>query len=109
MNEPRFGNRRNSKKISVDNEMNVVNEDSSIGTPVLQTQTLELSHSTDDILSFMEENQKKRKVIPMRQVIFRLPVDKFEKIEMAIGSMSLQQFYTNLTEFYLSKIENSSH
>lgn len=105
MNEPRFGNRRTSKKSQIEDEVHLTSEPEKYEETVPDVEY----KSPVDILSFMEESQKKRKVIPMRQVIFRLPVDKFDKVEKAIGSMSIQQFYSNLTDFYLSKIENSSH
>ncbi len=107
MSEPRFGNRRSGKKSSSETELAMTEE--SVQVPQQEVQELPFQSSTDDILSFMEENHRKKKVIPMRQVIFRLPVDKFEKVERAIGSMSIQQFYSNLTDFYLSKMETSKH
>ena len=107
MTEPRFGNRRSGKKSSSETEI-TTNEDS-VHVSQEDVQELPFQPSTDDIVSFMEENHRRKKVIPMRQVIFRLPVEKFDKVERAIGSMSIQQFYSNLTDFYLSKMENSKH
>ena len=105
MSEPRFGNRRTSKKNPIENEMLSGTEEAHFE----EEKSALAFEASNEILSFMEESQKKKKVIPMRQVIFRLPVDKFEKVENAIGSMSIQQFYSNLTDFYLSKSEKSNN
>src|SRR5271169_6684535 len=112
MTEPRFGNRRGGKKQDPETPSILLDEQIALEsrtTEEVDTDEVPYKESPDDILSFMQENQKKKKVIPMRQVIFRLPVDKFDKIEKAIGNMSIQQFYSNLTDFYLSKMDGAQH
>lgn len=105
MSGPRFGNKR-EKKAKVETPELIKNETEKPREEMDIQIAVASEEEQSDILAFMEESQKKKKTIPMRQIIFRLPLDKFERVEKAMGSMSIQDFFSNLTDFYLSKMDN---
>ena len=107
--EARFGNKRKASKSKI-----VEGASSSIESSM----ELEAEHEAamvedieigsdksenDDLISFMKENQKKQKVLPSRQIIFRLTIDKFDKIEKIKGNVSFQKFYADMTDYFLAK------
>lgn len=101
MSEVRFGNKPSSKK---NTKKEAVSDRNGVTKSKVDAHS-EVDHISpqSDLLNFVSQKAKEQEEIPMRQVMFRIPMPLWQKIKQKKGEMSTQKLYATLSEYYVNQ------